>query len=115
MATQDAVRYVGGPNGGTTVLADPAELAPVVHLHGGRYCLTDLAYHWNADAERADRTPRDGDEASALLAEHGGATPVIEQETTSSTTIASTAPVEVPKPQTKVATGSAARRAAAKG
>jgi hypothetical protein len=115
---QRSVSYSGGPNGGTSQLVVDEVLAKTVDLKGGRYTLNrsggaggdQLVYEWAADAQRADRTPRDGDEASQLLADHDGATPVLEQDVTSSTTISILEPVKAPQPQVKVATGSAERR-----
>lgn len=115
MATQVSLNYVGGPHGGQSALVDPGTLEQRFDLPGGSYALGkddgDVdCYVWTPDPQRLDRTPRDGDEASALLAEHDGATPVLEQDVTSSTTIAAAPQVEAPKAQAKTATGSAAKR-----
>lgn len=111
MATQEAISYVGGPYGGQVAYADPGAMEQRVPLPGGAYALEGAGvYRWEADPQRLDRTPRDGDEASALLAEHGGSAPVLEQDVTSSTTIAGPAAGVAPKPQAKTSTGSASRR-----
>lgn len=112
--TQRPVTYVGGPNGGATVSV-VGEPKGRVELKGGVYDLDKggdaLRYVWTADAQRADRTPRDGDEASALLAEHGGATPVLEQDVVSSTTISRGTEVQEPEPQAKTVTATEASKA----
>lgn len=90
-----SVSYVGGPLGGqsqqhSTVDGD---LPATREAHGGSYALQDQdghtqLYAWTPDTQRPDRTPADGDEASRLLEDNGGATPVLEQDVTSSTTVA---------------------------
>jgi hypothetical protein len=98
VASTVAVFYVGGPLGGQQhvhqVGGQAGELPATREAHGGSYALeqaeghTDL-YVWTPDAQRPDQTPGDGDEASTWLDANGGATPVLDQDVTSSTTIAS--------------------------
>lgn len=118
--TQVSVNYLGGPHGGQSALVRTDELQQSIDLPGGTYTLDRSAdggpcYRWAADPQRADRFPRDGDEASAFLADHDGATPVLEQDVASSTTISAAPQVKAPVEQTKTSTGSASRRASSKG